>query len=192
MTCGNRRLIAHPGADRCARARRFLARAVRPPPPAAAGSRARRRWLPRRQPRIPPDRYAGGGWPGTGTSVSDRVESALADDQLPHRLLVVGHRRRPPRPLAGIGGATAGGSGRRGRVGAGGLLAEAHRFHLSHDAAVELLGGTPDQEPAAGCGRSRPTEADAPAVVPDRSERRRGARIGDRGIPRGAGRWTSR
>jgi hypothetical protein len=56
----------------------------------------------------------GGGWPGTGTSVSDRVESALADDQLPHR-------RRPPRPLAGIGGATAGGSGRRGRVGAGGL-----------------------------------------------------------------------
>lgn len=92
----------------------------------------------------------GGGWPGTGTSVSDRVESALADDQLPHRLLVVGHSagghlalwlasaEQPPAGLAGVVALAPVAS-----------LAEAHRLHLSHDAAVELLGGTPDQEPAA-------------------------------------------
>jgi acetyl esterase/lipase len=91
----------------------------------------------------------GGGWPGTGSSVLDRLGSVREDDHLPDAVVVVGHsagghlalwvasEERAPwlrgvlalAPVADLG--------------------EADRLHLSRDATRDLLGGAPDEVPEA-------------------------------------------
>ncbi|MBK8731240.1 MAG: alpha/beta hydrolase [Tetrasphaera sp.] len=100
----------------------------------------------------------GGGWPGTGTSVRGRLEQVLADPNLPDRAVVIGHSAGGHLALwlasqPDLGPDTQG-SEHTGLVGAVALapaadLREVHRLGLSKDAAVALLGGTPEQHPEA-------------------------------------------
>ena len=91
----------------------------------------------------------GGGWPGTARSLLARAESVHADTHLPDRVIAVGHSAgghlalwlasddRTPWLTGVVALAPAAD------------LTEVDRLHLSHDAARELLGGTPDEVPQA-------------------------------------------
>ncbi len=108
----------------------------------------------------------GGGWPGTGAGVLDRLWSVHDDTDLPGPVVAVGHsagghlvlwaasEERAPwlRGVLALAPAAD--------------LAEVDRLHLSSDAARELLGGSPEERPEAWAdadpGRQRLT---TPAVV---------------------------
>ncbi len=91
----------------------------------------------------------GGGYPGTATSVADRVAALARDERLPRRVLAVGHsagghlvlwlasQDAGVRP-AGLAGVVA--------LGAVADLAEAARLELSHHAVREFLGAGPDED----------------------------------------------
>lgn len=91
----------------------------------------------------------GGGWPGTGEAVRDRMESAHADPDLPHRVVVVGHSAgghlalwlASNDRLPWLTGAVA--------LGPAADLREVDRLGLSNDAARDLLGGTQEEQPHA-------------------------------------------
>ena len=91
----------------------------------------------------------GGGWPGTGRAVLERIQAVHADSHLPDRVVVVGHS---------AGGHLALWLASEDRVpwltGVVALapaadLGEVDRLHLSGDAARALLGGTPEDAPEA-------------------------------------------
>jgi acetyl esterase/lipase len=91
----------------------------------------------------------GGGWPGTGQAVLDRVASVRADTHLPDRVIVVGHSAgghlalwlasadRAPWLTGVVALAPAAD------------LGEVDRLGLSNDAARDLLGGSPEVVPGA-------------------------------------------
>ncbi len=91
----------------------------------------------------------GGGWPGTGTAVLERIASVHADTDLPDAVVAVGHsaggqlvlwvasRERAPwlRGVVALAPVAD--------------LREADRLHLGDDAARSFLGGPPDDAPEA-------------------------------------------
>jgi len=91
----------------------------------------------------------GGGWPGTGTSVVERLDAVHADTHLPDRVVVVGHSAGGHLALwlasddhvPWLTGVLA--------LAPAADLGEVHRLGLSNDAALALVGGTPEVAPEA-------------------------------------------
>ncbi len=91
----------------------------------------------------------GGGWPGTGTAVRDRLEAVHADTHLPDRVVVVGHSAGGHLALWLASGDHAPWLAGVLALAPAADLGEVDRLGLSNDAARSLLGGTPDEAPQA-------------------------------------------
>ncbi len=91
----------------------------------------------------------GGGWPGTGRSVLERVESVRADTHLPDRVVVVGHSAGGQLALWLASGERAPWLTGVVALAPAADLGEVNRLGLGDDAARALLRGTPQEEPEA-------------------------------------------
>ena len=85
----------------------------------------------------------GGGWPGTGQAVLDRVGSVRADTHLPDRVIVVGHSAGGHLALWLASGDRAPWLTGVVALAPAADLGEVDRLGLSNDAARDLLGGPP-------------------------------------------------
>ncbi len=91
----------------------------------------------------------GGGWPGTGQAVLDRVESVRADTDLPDRVILVGHSAGGHLALWLASGERAPWITGVVALAPAADLGVVNRMGLSDDAARALLGGSPEEAPEA-------------------------------------------